>query len=271
MSKFQIGEASWDEEDVSARPIGDRKKLPFLKMENGKSYRIRIVSQPYRYYAKWVKLPNGKQAKLNSSLTEDCPLNADGKEASPGWYARVLSYEGTKVVPAVLDFGKQIFKAIKAVQSNPDYGKSLHTYIITISKGAKGTQPLYTVLPSPPKLMTDEEKELAKKMNKEEIDGKPNPDFIDLAERCKALPVETLRKILAGETKTPEVSEATEAAENAEVKPDESGLFDEDVVPTPIPVVEKPSVEKPVAKAAGKTEKATAPKAKKDDEDFLDF
>ena len=269
MSNFKIGEASWDEEDVSSRPTGDRKKIPYLKMENGKSYRVRIVSQPYRYYAKWVKLPNGKQAKLNSSLTEDCPLNADGKEVSPGWYARVLHHDGTKVVPAVLDFGKQIMKAIKAVQANPDYGKSMHTYIITISKGPKGTQPLYTVLPSPPKLMTDEEKDLAKKMNKEEIDGKPNPDFINLAERCKALPVETLRKILAGEAKTPEVSEATEAAENAEVKPDESGLFDEDAAPTPTPT---PVVEKPAAKAAAKAEKpAAAPKAKKDDEDFLDF
>lgn len=266
MSSFKIGEASWDEEDVSTRPTGDRKKIPYLKMEYNKSYRVRIVSQPFRYYAKWVKLPNGKQAKLNSSLTEDCPLNADGKEISPGWYARVLSYEGTKVVPAVLDFGKQIMKAIKAVQANPDYGKQLHTYVITITKGAKGTQPLYTVLPSPPKVLTDEEKDLAKKMNKEEIDGKPNPDFINLAERCKALPVETLRKILAGEAKTPEVAEATEAAENAEVKPDEAGLFEEEAAPTPTPVVEKPA-----AKAAVKTEKAAAPKAKKDDEDFLDF
>lgn len=263
MSNFKIGEASWDEEDVSSRPTGDHKKIPYLKMEYNKSYRVRIVSQPFRYYAKWVKLPNGKQAKLNSSLTEDCPLNTDGKELQPGWYARVLSYEGNKVVPAVLDFGKQIMKAIKAVQANPDYGKQIHTYIITITKGTKGTQPLYTVLPSPPKALTDEEKELAKKINKEEIDGKPNPDFINLAERCKALPVETLRKILSGEAKTSETAEATEAAENAEIKPDETGLFEEDTAPVSAPVVEKPA-----AKAAGKT---TAPKAKKDDEDFLDF
>lgn len=257
MGEYKIGEASWDDDDVSTqeRPQGDRKRIPFLRMENGKDYKMRIVSKPYRYYYKWARKSDGKQVKLNSSLTEDCPLAADGEEPSVGWYAKVLYRDPDgKTIPSVLDFGKQIKKGIQAYQKNPDFGQDIHKYDITISKGAKGAMPLYTVQASPPKPLTDEEKAMAKAINKKELDGKENPDYIDLEERCKPLPVETIRKILAGETGGSSAAPAASA-------PDESGVFEDESVNA-----SESKTETPAPAESSNTESVKA-----DDEDFLDF
>lgn len=251
MSDYKIGEASWDDDDVSTqeRPQSETKRLPFLRMDYKSDYRVRIISKPYKYYFKWVKDANGKNVKLNASLTEDDPLAADGEEPKMGWYAKVLyrNPDG-KTVPCVLDFGRQIKKAIRAFQNNPDYGPDVHKYDITITKGKKGEQPLYTVVAAPPKPLTAEEKKLAIKVNKKEIDGEENPDYIDLEERCKPLPAETIRKILTGE------SSKKESGEESTV--DESGVFDDE------PAASTKSDPEPESNVSESTE---------DDEDFLDF
>lgn len=257
MAEYKIGEAGWDEEHVSTqeRPPSDRKRIPFLRMENNKSYKVRIISKPYRYYYKWARKADGKQVKLNSSLTEDCPLCADGEEPQVGWYAKALHRDpDAGVVPAVLDFGKQIMKGIKAYQKNPDFGENVHLYDLTITKGPKGSQPLYTVQASPPKPLSDGDKAVAKTINKKEIDGKENPDYIDLEERCKPLKVETIRKILASDTG----GESSEASST----PDESGVFGDEVVET--------KKEEPV-EAATPAPSANVETSKEEDEDFLDF
>lgn len=259
MSDYKIGEASWDDDHVSTqeRPPSDRKRLPYLVMENNKSYKIRIVSKPYRYYYKWTRNAQGKNVKVNSSLTEDCPLCVDGEEPQVGWYAKVLHRDSDgKIVPAVLDFGKQIMKGIKAYQDNPDFGKNVHEYDITIAKGAKGSQPLYTVQASPPKPLSDEEKAIARAINKKEIDGKENPDFIDLEARCKPLPVEVIRKILTGESNSNENTAST--------TPDESGVFADESVEA------KPATESAPADSTP-AESNNTESVKADDEDFLDF
>lgn len=254
---YKIGETSWDEEQVSSQRSAN-KKIPFLRMDHNKNYKIRIVSKPYRHYYKWVRNADGKNVKLNSSLTEDCPLCVDGKEPDVGWYARVLYRDGGKVIPAVLDFGKQIMSGIKDCQKNPDYGEDLHSYDLTIMKGVKGSQPLYRVQPSPPKPLIDDEKAMAKAINKKEIDGEENPDFIDLEERCKPLPVETLRKILSGE-QTP--------SEESSSGPDESGVFEEE---TP-QVAPKKVVKSVKASPVENVVEENTESVKANDEDFLDF
>lgn len=266
MSDYKIGEASWDDEDVTMqeRPPSDRKRIPFLRMDFNHDYRIRIVSKPYKYYYKWVRNADGKNVKLNSSLTEDCPLTQDGEEPSVGWYAKILHRDSTgKSIPCVLDFGRQIRKAIQKIQNNPDYGKKVHNYDLTISKGTKGDQPLYSVVASPPTPLSDEDKLLAMKINKKEIDGKENPDYIDLEERCKPLPVATIRKILSGDSN----STSTEGDKPASAsQPDESGVFEDETVDSK-ESTEKPETkdETPVAAAAN------AETVKAEDEDFLDF
>lgn len=272
MRDFKIGEASWDEQEVQGRPKASRKKIPFLTMKNDTSYRIRIVSKPYRYFYKWVKNAAGKNLKLNSSLTEDCPLLVDGAKPDTGWYTVILYREGDKTVGAVLDFGRQIRKAIEQIQSNADYGKDVSKYDLTITKGVPGSQPLYTVIAAPPKELSEADKVLVRALTSPELDGKANPDFIDLEERCKPLSVEVLRKILAGE-----VAEGTEAATASAVASEpevEAEVFGapqaEPVVPPPAaPVVVKPApvVAKPVPVA---TKVAVAGKPKTSS-DFLNF
>ena len=251
MSDYKIGEASWDDDDVSTqeKPRSESKRIPFLKMEYKTDYRVRIISKPYKYYFKWIKDASGKNVKLNSSLTEDDPLMADGEEPKLGWYAKVLyrSPDG-KTIPCVLDFGRQIKKAIRVFQNNPDYGPNVHKYDITISKGKKGEQPLYTVVAAPPKDLSAEDKKLAAKMNKKEIDGEENPDFIDLEERCKPLSVKTIRKILTGESDDSDDSTASAAA-------DESGVFDDESATT----------------AASTESETNVTSEAEEDQDFLDF
>lgn len=260
---YKVGEASWDEEQVSSNNRERRKPLPILKMSNNTSYTVRIISKPYRYYAKWVETANKKKIKLNSSLTPDCPLCQDGEQPKMGRYIRVLYRDPTgKVEFRVMDIGSQIYTGITAIQKIPEFGKDPSKYYVTITKGPQGAQPLYTVNGLPPSEMTEADKAIAKQYG-----VKGSPDYFDLEEYCKPLPPETIRKILTGAPSAAKGGKATKPADP------EAGLFEgaeEGEAETPPAVV---AAAAPVAakavEAPAKTAKA-APAAGKD-EFLLDF
>jgi len=269
MSDYKVGETTWDEADVPSQGKFEKTApLPILKMENNKSYTIRIISKPYRYYAKWVVASTGKKVKILSSLTPDCPLCADGVQPKLGRYIKVLyrpEPEGTKPELRVLDCGSQIYSGVKKIQGISAYGKDVSKYDLVISKGSKGQNPLYGVNALPPQAMSEVDIEVARKYNAKQLDGKDNPDFIDLEVRCKPLSVEVIRKILEKiGSKGPSIETA------------EGGVFGETEGDEPAPVAAPPA--KVVAKAAAvpaaevvtpAPKAAVKPGAKA--EEFLDF
>lgn len=277
MANYQTGQASWEDDDVVVQggKFEKVKPMPLLRMEYNKSYRIRIISKPYRYYAKWVKTAKGKKIKLNSSLTPDCPLCLDGIQPKLGRYIRVLYRNPTGTTEfKILDCGTQVYTGIKKIQDNADYGKDVSKYDLTISKGAEGSQPLYSVIPSPPAPMSDNDIVVAKSAMEKLADGTLNPDYINLEERCKALPVDVLQKILGAGAKTEAVDAPAADPEQGLFAPKPGAEVVQPVVEAAKPVVAA-AVVTPAAPAKEKKSTATATKAAdpvaKTDGAFLDF
>jgi len=278
-NEYKTGSQEWgDADDVQGGKFEKRVPLPVLKMSNGQDYRVRIISKPYRYYASWVELSRADgskiKMKINSSLTPDCPLNELGVPPKLGRYIKVIYRNpGGKAEYRVLDAGTQIYNGIKKIQKNPDYGQDVSKYDITISKGPKGQMPLYNILPSPPTALSDDDKLVAQKANVKEIEGKVNPEYIDLEERCKPFTVEVIRKIIQSAT-TPKDGKggkpSTLAAQETGVFGEEEGGEAEGAAAKAIPAVVKAAPTPAAVAAIAAPAKVVKPAGKADGE-FLDF
>lgn len=276
---YKVGETTWDEADVPTQGKFEKTApLPILKMEYNKSYTIRIISKPYRYYAKWVVASTGKKVKILSSLTPDCPLCTDNVQPKLGRYIKVIYRpENGKPEFRVLDCGSQIYSGVKKIQGISAFGKDVSKYDIVLSKGSKGQNPLYGVNALPPSAMTEEDIAIARKYNARTIDDKENPDFIDLEVKCKPLPVEVIRKILEKIGSKGPTIETAEAGVFGEGEGDDPAPAPA-AKPAPVAAAAKPAPAPApkVAEAAAETstpKPAAKPAAKAGGkaEDFLDF
>jgi hypothetical protein len=83
------------------------------------------------------------------------------------WFVGVL--ERKSGLPKILEISQQIYNGIKKYVNNPEWGEffthpwgKVMAYDVTVQRGPKGTNPLYTVLPSPRKRdLNDDELALA--------------------------------------------------------------------------------------------------------------
>lgn len=198
----KVGKVSWDSPSLNTNKKEESKKIPFLEMRDfNKSYKVRVVSEePLQYWCHFTVDANGKSAKVNCTLEDTCPVMVEktktpcnGMQADKRYYFKCIDRSDNTI--KVLDVGKQIVNAIGMLVSEPDYGPCKE-YDITIKKGSKGTNPLYTVLPSPRKPLTAEELQMIN--NSEDPD---HEDFIDLESRIQPLQTESIRKILGLEDK----------------------------------------------------------------------
>lgn len=202
MSK-QVGETTWSVPSSGNRRGDDRKPFPFFKMEDyGKSYKMRVVSdKPAMYHCHWTTGPDGGNIKVNCTLTKDCPvLNADkvrcaGTAAQSRYYVKVIDRADGEI--KVLDIGTQIFKQIVDLHNDEEWGHSKN-YDISVKKGNKGDNPLYSVIPGVKKPLTDAEQAKVDASNDSE-----GENFIDVKSRCQALTAETITRILTGESSEP--------------------------------------------------------------------
>lgn len=146
MSEVKYGElASWDDGDVSG-------PSDFMNLEQGDN-KVRIVTNPYQFVVHWVKDESGKNRKIRCAIN-DCPLCRQGVDAQTRWYIGVLDYKSGR--PKILEIGSQIFRGIRGYVNNPDWNETIKkpwgqilAYDVNITRGPKGTQPLYQVMPSP--------------------------------------------------------------------------------------------------------------------------
>ena len=211
----KVGKVAWGSPELKTNTGSEEvKKIPFLNMAGyGKSWKVRVISeQPERYYCHFTTDKSGKTIKINCTLNNDCPVHIEktktpcgGVQADSRFYLKVLDRTDTTI--KVLDVGKQIINGIGELMANEDWGHC-NGYDITISKGERGTMPLYTVAPSPHNELAAEEIELAS--NSENLE---HEDFIDLNSRIQPLSVEVVNKILGlAEVTKPKTSTASTAS-----------------------------------------------------------
>jgi hypothetical protein len=138
------GEIDWNEADL---PSGKGGKNDFMRLKEGENV-VRIMGNPVQSYIHWITLPDGQQRKIvspnNPALVKK--LEDAGFRRQPNWLIKVLDRADEQF--RLLEVGNQIFKGIQTLFNNPKWGK-VTNYDISINRGPKGQQPLYTVTPNP--------------------------------------------------------------------------------------------------------------------------
>jgi len=158
MSEVKYGELSdWNEGDVSG-------PSDFMNLIEGDN-KVRIVTNPYQFVVHWARDASGQNRKIRCAI-KNCPLCRQGADSQTRWYLGVLDYKSGR--PKILEIGSQIFRGIRAYVNDPDWNETFKkpwgnilAYDVNITRGPKGTQPLYQVKPSPKmKDITEEETSL---------------------------------------------------------------------------------------------------------------
>lgn len=199
MSNLTFGEVNWDNIDTGSANQGG-PRIPFLVMKDPGSYQIRIVSKPFQYYHHWVNDISGAQKKVNCTADEStcpiCKLGGKDNRAKPHWLFKVVdrteSAKEGKPVIKVLDCGSQVLTAISDLNRDANWGK-VSGYDITIKRGPKGRNPLYTVHPCPKTTLTAAEISAIKA-----TDIVEGPTFIDLPKIGKPWSPERINGVING-------------------------------------------------------------------------
>jgi len=141
MTNVVLGEVDWNAADSNS-------KSDFMRLEEGDSI-VRVMGNPIQFYVHWVVTPGGNRRKVNSPI--DSPqllrrLEDSGFKRQARWLIRVLDRDDDEF--RILEVGPQIYNAIKALYNNKRWGK-VTAYDITVNRGPKGRQPLYSTTPNP--------------------------------------------------------------------------------------------------------------------------
>ncbi len=141
MTSMVFGEVDWNAADSGT-------KSDFMRLEEGENT-VRVMGNPVQFYIHWVVTPDGSRRKVNSPV--DHPelvrrLEDSGFRRQPRWLIKVLDRTDDEF--RILEVGPQIYNGVKALYNNSRWGK-VTAYDLTVSKGPKGSQPLYSVTPNP--------------------------------------------------------------------------------------------------------------------------
>lgn len=159
------GEIDWNEADLPS-PKGQGGKNDYMRLKEGENV-VRIMGNPIQTYIHWVTLPDGTQRKIvspSSSPSLVKRLEEAGFRRQPNWIIKVLDRTDDEF--RLLEIGNQIYKGIQTLFNNPKWGK-VTGYDISINRGPKGQQPLYSVTPNP----------------KEALEGTFKQKFVDFSDR----------------------------------------------------------------------------------------
>lgn len=150
MGKKVIGKLDdWGDADLGGND--------FMNLEEGDNV-VRLITAPFQFYIHWTKDSTGANRKVRCAL-DDCPICQAGERSQARWYVGVMSRKSLSC--AILEIGPQIFKQVLGLSKDEDWGNP-RKYDINIKRQPKGSQPLYVVIPIPPKALTDEQKTAAK-------------------------------------------------------------------------------------------------------------
>jgi hypothetical protein len=145
MAKVTFGQLdSWD----AASSSGGTDKEDFLNMKDDGIYQLRTVTTgaPFEFAVHWAENVEGKARKINCA-GRDCLLCKEGNNAQVKYMIAALNREKGRV--QVVEFGKQVYMALKKLAFDPDWGDP-RGYDIKIDKDrSRGASATYMVTAKP--------------------------------------------------------------------------------------------------------------------------
>tara|TARA_A100001011_G_scaffold398284_1_gene502137 strand:+ start:472 stop:1086 length:615 start_codon:yes stop_codon:yes gene_type:complete len=176
MSEVVFGEIDWNSADVSTGPKSD-----FMRLEEGESV-VRVMGNPVQFYIHWVNTPDGSKRKVNSPINNPelvRRLEDSGFRRQPRWLIKVLDRSDNNF--KLLEVGSQIYNGVRALYNNSKWGK-VTGYDVSVTRGPKGSQPLYGVTPNPKEALSSDYKssfmEFNDRVNVEKIITPATAEFI---------------------------------------------------------------------------------------------
>ena len=142
MSKIVFGEVDWNSGDTGA------PKNDYMRLEEGENV-VRVMGNPTQFYIHWLTTQDGSKKKIVSPIDSMAlvgRLEDAGFKRQTRWIVKVLDRNDDSF--KVLEVGSQIYNGIRSLFNNPKWGK-VTDYDISIMRGPKGSQPLYSVQPNP--------------------------------------------------------------------------------------------------------------------------
>jgi len=145
MAEFVFGEIDWNS---GATQSGSGRASDFMRLAEGENV-VRVMGNPTQYFVHWVTTADGSTKKINSPV--DSPdlvrrLEDEGFRRQARWIVKVL--DRTDDTFKLLEIGSQIYNGIRALFNHPKWGK-VTQYDLSVNRGPKGQQPLYSVTPNP--------------------------------------------------------------------------------------------------------------------------
>ena len=163
MSKITFGEIDWNSAEVggSAKPMG---KDLFMRTKEGKNV-IRVMGNLIQFYVHWVDLPTGGKKKFVCPIESPAlvsRLEDSGFKRQRKWLIKVLDRSDDSF--KVMEVGTQVYRGVKALADDPNWGK-VSGFDITITRGPKGSNPLYAVTPNPHKALDGKYRDMFSEFN----------------------------------------------------------------------------------------------------------
>lgn len=145
MAEFVFGEIDWNSGSTGA---STSRASDFMRLSEGENV-VRIMGNPIQYFVHWVTSADGSTRKINSPI--DTPelvkrLEDEGYRRQARWLVKVLDRSDDTF--KLLEIGSQIYNGVRGLFNHPKWGK-VTQYDVSVVRGPKGTQPLYSVTPNP--------------------------------------------------------------------------------------------------------------------------
>ena len=149
MGNMVFGEVDWNSAD------SEQQKSDFARLKDGENI-VRVMGNPVQFYIHWVTGADGVKAKINSPAEHPelvRRLEDSGFKRQARWFIKIL--DRTDEEFRLLEVGPQIYNGVKSLYNNSRWGK-VTAYDITINRGPKGQQPLYSVTPNPKEALSSD-------------------------------------------------------------------------------------------------------------------
>jgi len=183
-----MGIIKWDDVDTGSKQggkggSGGRSNDMFLKLEPGKTYRVRPVGNPCTFHAYWVSSPDNPK-RFNRAITEDpenCIIRQKyNQEAKPRYAVNVIDRADGKL--KVMEAPGSVFDAIrswaKAVGQDPGARAGADFQItVVVPAGGDRKRTEYKTTPMLQTPFTEEERAMLKEKGLYKLEElyKPTP------------------------------------------------------------------------------------------------
>ena len=215
------GAINWTDSMETGREQKNSKDL-FLRLEKGSNV-VRLLTVPHQYHQHKYLIDGGRKYgyRINCSRTEtaSCPVCDKADKAKRRWLVGVIDRKTNAY--KVLDISYSVFKSIKTLAVQEDWGDPSKYDIDIVVDPNGGANGYYTVVPKPPK-----------PLSAGDLVIKQDNDVSDLERRSKAPPtewvVEKLEKIAEEITNTGSASPSSTDDDEGESEGNDSFFKDYD-------------------------------------------